>query len=97
MGCAFTIWTLFDLAAFYLALSRLDLAREHWQRLEDCRGIVLRRWFTGAVLLIRLNQAVTAQQLGDRQAARHWAKKVVEPWGMRNPHTAVAETAHAIA
>ena len=97
MGSAFTVWTLFDLAALYLAFSRLDLARDNWRQLEARRGIVLRRWFTGTVILIRLNQAVTAQRRGDRQAARQWAQKVLEPWGIRNAHTAVAEAARAIA
>ena len=97
MGSAFTVWTLFDLAAFYLAFSRLDLARDNWQQLEARRGIILRRWFTGTVILIRLHQAVTAQRRGDNQAARQWAKKVLEPWGIRNPRTAVAEAARAIA
>jgi pentatricopeptide repeat protein len=97
LGSAFTVWSLFDLAALYLTQSRLDLAREYWQQLEDRRGIILRRWFTGTVILIRLNQAIAAHRSGDAHAARQWAKKVLEPWGAGNPHTTVAQAAHAIA
>jgi serine/threonine protein kinase len=96
LGSAFTVWTTFDLATFYLALSRLELAAEYWQKLEDRRGVILRRWFTGTVLLTWLNQAVTARHRGDYEAARRWAKKVLEPWGIRNPHTRTAQAARAI-
>ena len=96
LGSAFTVWTLFDLAYFYLAVSRVELAKEYSAKAHARRGIILRRWFTGAVLIGSLQQAMAARLAGDSSSARSAADRVLKPWGLRNPETYMARTARAL-
>ena len=90
LGLSYTAWSAFDLASLYQSASRLNLAAEYWRKFETRRGIVLRYWFTGAVHLAWLNQAIAARMRGDREIADQYARKIHQSWCKRNPETRIA-------
>jgi hypothetical protein len=96
-GSAFSIWTLFDLADFFTATGRPELADEYWKKFEDRRGIVLRRWFTGALLYGSLQHAIAARARGDRATASACASRVLEHWGQRQPTVRIVKLARQLA
>jgi tetratricopeptide (TPR) repeat protein len=93
MGSAFTILTLFDLADFYASMSRFDLAEEYWRKFDARRGIVLRLWFTGTVLMAWLRWAMAAQSRGNHAVAQQCARRILAPWRDKNPGTQIVQTA----
>lgn len=93
MGSAFTIWTIFDLADFYASVSQFDVAEEYWKKFEARRGVVLRLWFTGTVLMAWLHWAMAARSRGNHATARQYARKILADWSRKNPEADIVRTA----
>jgi len=97
MGSAFSVWTLFDLADFFAATGRPELAEEYWLKFEQRHGTILRRWFPGAILYGWLNRALSARQRGDKQTASVCASKILLHWAPRHPRIRMVQKAAELA
>ncbi len=97
LGSAFTIWALFDLADFFTATARPELAEEYWVKFEGRHGTVLRRWFPGVILYGWLNRGLAARMRGDGQVAQACASKVLQHWARRHPGIHLVQKAAELA
>jgi hypothetical protein len=92
-GSAFSIWTLFDLADLYAALSKPAVAEDYFQRFEQHRGTLISFWFTGTMVLAWLRRAMAAQARQDRKVAALYSKKVLDHWSGTNPRLPMVQAA----
>ena len=97
LGSAFTIWTLFDIADFFAATGRPELAEEYWVKFEGRQGTILLRWFPGVILYGWLNRGLAARMRGDRRVAASCAAKVLQHWALRHPGVRMVRSAAAMA
>jgi hypothetical protein len=61
--------------------------------LEERRGIILARWFSGVLVLGWLHRAVAAQGRNDRPTAFRYSQKVLDHWSAANPRLQVVRLA----
>lgn len=93
-GKAYGIWSVFDLAEFYTLAWRWKEAENRWDQFEKRRGTVLvKAWFPGILVLGWFYRASVAESLGNRSAALHYSKKVLDHWASSNPRLAVVQAA----
>jgi len=95
-GLAFSVWTAFDIAEFYAAHSKPDLAEDYWHKVDDHRGNILEHWFPGSLIMLWLGRALTAQARNDRAAAYRYSRKVLDHWSESNPGLRVVLMARGI-
>jgi serine/threonine protein kinase/Flp pilus assembly protein TadD len=92
-GGAFSIWSLFDLADLYAALSKPAAAEDYFRRFDEHRGTLISFWFTGSLVLFWLRRAMAAQARNDRAQAALYSKKVLDHWSKANPRLAMVQAA----
>jgi tetratricopeptide (TPR) repeat protein len=93
---ASTIWITYDLAELYALKGEPDVAENYWRQIETHRAMILSYWFTGTIVLGWLSRAMAASARKDREAARTYAKKVLDHWGPRNPGIPAVQVARNI-
>ena len=96
LGCAPSVWALFDLADLFAKLGKPALAEEYWAKFDSRRGTILKLWFPGVLVWSWLNRAQAAVQRGDPTAAQTYAKQVLDHWATRNPQIGIVQMARNI-